>query len=186
VGFTGEVSYEINVPADQTPTVWRALQTAGASEGLRPYGIDALNALRTEKGYLHVGADTDTTTTPLDLGWGTAIERKQQDFIGRSALSLPEYQRPDRLQLVGLVPLDAGVVLRNGAHLIREAVRRSEGYVTSACLSPTLGQSVALARLEGGRARMGEELLAYDQGSTTRVRVVKPLFYDTEGLRLQA
>ena len=186
VSFTGELTYEINISADQTPTVWRSLQAAGASDDLRPYGIDALNALRTEKGYLHIGADTDTTTTPLDLGWGTAIERKSQDCIGRGALSLPEYQRPDRLQLVGLVPLDPGAALLNGAHLVRSAVRRSEGYITSACLSPTLGQSVALARLEGGRARMGEELLAFDQGSTTRVRVVKPVFYDTEGLRLQS
>ena len=186
VSFTGEVSYEINVSADQTATVWRALQAAGAAEGLRPYGIDALNALRTEKGYLHIGADTDTTTTPLDLGWGAAIERKPQDFIGRGALSLPEYQRPDRLQLVGLVPLDPEAALLNGAHLVRSGVRRSEGYITSACLSPTLGHAVALARLEGGRTRMGEELLAYDQRATTRVRVVKPIFYDIEGLRLQA
>lgn len=186
VSFTGEVSYEINVPADQTPAVWRSLQAAGAADGLRPYGIDALNALRTEKGYLHIGADTDATTTPLDLGWGTVIERKPRDFIGRGALSLPEYQRPDRLQLVGLEPLDPGGAWRNGAHLVRPGVRRSEGYITSSCLSPTLGHAVALARLEGGRARMGEELLAYDQGVTTRVRVVKPVFYDTEGLRLQA
>lgn len=186
VSFTGEVSYEINISADQTAAVWRTLLAAGAADGLRPYGIDALNALRTEKGYLHIGADTDATTTPLDLGWGAAIERKEQDFIGRGALSLPEYQRHDRLQLVGLVPLRAGAVVLNGAHLVRPTARRSEGYITSACNSPTLGHAVALARLEGGRARLGEELLAYDQGTTTPVRVVKPVFYDIEGLRLQA
>jgi len=186
VSFTGELSYEINVPADQTVVLWRSLLIAGAPENLGPYGIDALNVLRTEKGYLHIGADTDATTTPLDLGWGAAIERKLHDFVGRGALTLPEYNRPERLQLVGVVGIDPAKPLGNGAHLIRSESRRSEGYITSACFSPTLGHPVALARLEQGRARLGEELVAYDQGVHTAVRIVKPMFYDSEGLHLQA
>ena len=186
ISFTGEVSYEINVPADQTSRLWRAVQAAGAPYGLSPYGIEALNVLRMEKGYILVGADTDSTTTALDIGWGAAIERKSQDFIGRRALALPEYQRADRLQLVGVVGIDAKRPLANGAHLIRGSARRSEGYLTSACFSPTLGHCIALARLERGRTRMNEELLAYDQGATTRVRIVKPIFYDPENLRPHA
>ncbi len=186
VSFTGEVSYEISVPADQTVRLWRALQSAGAPDGLQPYGIDALDVMRTEKGYILVGADTDSTTTALDIGWGAVVERKSQDFIGRRALVLPEYQRADRLQLVGVVSVDPKEPLINGAHLIRGSVARSEGYLTSARFSPTLGYAVALARLEGGMARVNEELLAYDQGATTRVRVVKPIFYDVANLRAHA
>jgi sarcosine oxidase subunit alpha len=185
VSFTGEVSYEINVPANKTAVLWRALREAGAIEGVTAQGVEALNVLRTEKGYLHIGADTDATTTPLDLGWDSVIQRKPGDFVGRRALVLPEYQRPDRLHLVGLATIDPHARLINGAHLIHPSVRRSEGYVTSACFSPTLQHSVALARLERGRQRMGEELLAYDQGITTPVRVVNPAFYDPENLRLQ-
>jgi sarcosine oxidase subunit alpha len=186
VSFTGEMSYEISVPADQTVRLWRALQAAGSQDGLRPYGIDALNVLRTEKGYMLVGADTDGTTTALDVGWGAAIERKSQDFIGRRALALPEYQRADRLHLVGVIAVDPKEPLVNGAHLIRGSGGRSEGYLTSACFSPTLGYAIALARLECGRARMNEDLLAYDQGATTRVRIVKPIFYDIEHVRVHA
>jgi sarcosine oxidase, subunit alpha len=186
VSFTGEVSFEINVPARQTATLWRALLAAGRTDGLLPYGVDALNVLRTEKGYLHIGVDTDATTTALDLGWGALIERKAGDFIGRSALALAEYQRPDRLQLVGLAPLAPHGRLVAGAHLIPDRDRRrSEGYVTSACGPLTLANAVALARLERGRERLGEVLLAYDQGATTPVRVVEPTFYDPKNLLLQ-
>jgi sarcosine oxidase subunit alpha len=186
VSFTGEVSYEINVRVTETPALWQALQEGGTAEGVTAHGVEALNVLRTEKGYLHIGADTDATTTPLDLGWESVIERKRGDFIGRRALVLPEYQRADRLHLVGLATVDPSARLVNGAHLIHPHLRRSEGYLTSACFSPTLDRYLALARLERGRQRMGEEeLLAYDQGITTAVRVVRPTFYDPENLRLQ-
>jgi sarcosine oxidase, subunit alpha len=185
VSFTGEVSFEINVPARQTTALWRALMEAGERDHLCAYGVDALNVMRTEKGYIHIGADTDATTTPLDLGWGPTIERKPGDFIGRRALALEEYQRHDRLQLVGLVPVQPRGMFVAGAHLIRAADRRSEGYLTSAYGPFTLAHSVAVGRLERGRERLGEELLAYDRGTTTLVRVVDPVFYDPKNLRLQ-
>lgn len=185
VSFTGEVSFEINVPASATGMLWQALMLAGASDGIRPYGIDALNLMRTEKGYLHIGADTDAMTTPLDLGWGSLIAKKPGDFVGRGALVLPEYQRPDRLQLVGVVPIEPGGQLLAGAHLVDDSRQRSQGFLTSACHSPTLGHAVAMARLEAGSARLGEQLLAFDQGKVTRVRIVAPAFYDPENVRLK-
>ena len=186
VSFTGEVSYEVNVPADRTTALWQALEAAGEPGGLRPYGIDALNVLRTEKGYLHIGAETDATTTPLDLGWATLIERKSGDFVGKGALSLAEYRRADRLHLVGVVGVDTRTTLAAGAHLIRSKSGRSEGYLTTAFFSPTLGHTIALARLERGRERMGEELLAFDAGAATPVRVVDPTFYDSDNTRLNS
>jgi sarcosine oxidase subunit alpha len=186
VSFTGEVGFEINVPARQTSALWKALMEAGNLEGgMRPYGLDALNVMRTEKGYLHIGVDTDTATTPLDLGWGPAIERKPNDFIGRRALALAELQRRDRLQLIGLVPIEPQRGLIAGAHLLRAPKCRSEGYLTSVCSPFTLEHSVGLGRLERGRERLGEELVAYDHGSTTAVRVVEPVFFDPKNLRLQ-
>jgi sarcosine oxidase subunit alpha len=186
VSFTGEVSYEINVASNRAAGLWNALAEAGASDEIQPYGIDALNIMRTEKGYLHVGADTDSTTTPLDLGWGALIERKSGDFVGRGALALPEYRRANRLQLIGVQAEDEQTPLQSGAHLINSPGSRSEGYVTSSYFSPTLGCAVALGRLEGGLKRIGERMLAYDQGSTVPVRVVKPVFYDPDNTRLRA
>jgi sarcosine oxidase subunit alpha len=184
VSFTGELSYEVNVPAERTAALWQALETAGEPHGLRPYGIDALNVLRTEKGYLHIGGETDATTTPLDLGWASLIARKSGDFIGKTALSLAEYQRADRLHLVGVVGVDPRTALAAGAHLIRSKSGPGEGYLTTACFSPTLGHAIALARLERGRERIGAELLAFDQGATTPVRIVDPMFYDSDNTRL--
>jgi sarcosine oxidase, subunit alpha len=184
VSFTGEVSYEINVAAGSVESVWRRLLDAGQPDHIQPYGIDALNILRTEKGYLHVGADTDATTTPLDLGWGPLIDRKEEDFVGRSALALAEYHRPERLHLVGVQLKDPRVRMLAGAHVLGSERGRSEGYLTSACFSPTLGCFIALARLERGREREGEELWVYDQGKSTQARVVPPTFYDPRNLRL--
>src|SRR5437588_668432 len=77
VSFTGELSYEINVPADAAPRLWEALLSAGAREGLQPLGLDALMTLRLEKGFLHVGSDTDGTTVPDDVGWGKVVFNKK-------------------------------------------------------------------------------------------------------------
>jgi sarcosine oxidase, subunit alpha len=102
VSFTGELTYEINVPSDSATKLWEALLAVGASDGLTPFGMDALMTLRLEKGFLHVGTDTDGTTVPQDIGWGKVASAKGQDFIGRRSLTLPENLKSDRLQLVGL------------------------------------------------------------------------------------
>ncbi len=103
VSFTGELSYEINVPADSGLRLWEALLDARALDGLVPIGLDALMQLRLEKGFLHVGTDTDGTTVPDDVGWGKVASAKASDYIGKRSLTLPEHVRPDRLQLVGLI-----------------------------------------------------------------------------------
>src|SRR6202008_3982323 len=102
VSFSGERSYEINVPADAATDLWRKLLAAGRALDIAPFGLEALMTMRIEKGFLHVGRDTDGTTVPDDLGFGGAVSRKTVDFIGRRSLSLPENRRADRLQFVGL------------------------------------------------------------------------------------
>lgn len=184
VSFTGEVSYEINVAVSQATLVWERLMDAGAAHGLSPVGIDAWMLLRTEKGYLHVGADTDGTTAPEDIGWGHVL-RRDCDFIGRRSLTRPENLRTDRLQFVGLEPMDGGE-LPIGAHLRGEnAAHASEGYITSAGFSPILNRWVALAMLRAGRTRHGETVSVVTPAGTKRARVAAPGAYDPQGARLR-
>ena len=86
VSFTGELSYEINVPASYGVNVWNACITAGEKYGLVPFGTEALHVLRAEKGYIAVGQDTDGTVTPADLGMGRMVSKKK-DFLGKRSLS---------------------------------------------------------------------------------------------------
>jgi len=183
--FTGEVSYEINVPADRTAELWDRLCDAGRAHGLTPVGIDAWMLLRTEKGFLHIGADTDGATSPADVGWGRVLKRRQ-DFIGRRSLTRPDNLRADRLQLVGLEVVGSNEALPIGAHLRGANVAEgSEGYVTSSGFSEALGRGVALGMVRGGCARMGEELQVVAGGPTgRRVRVAPPGAFDSKGERL--
>ena len=183
VSYTGETSYEINVPTGQAAALWERLYALGERYGITPIGIDAWNLLRLEKGYLHIGADTDGTTTPLNIGWDHVMRRKA-DFVGKRSLMLAIHQDPSRLQLVGLkVVGDAALPI--GTHVVRGsgADRASDGFVTSSAFSPTLNYSVAMALVHGGSARMGETVTL--NGSTPlTATIVNPNLYDPEGQRL--
>ncbi|MGC4250237.1 MAG: glycine cleavage T C-terminal barrel domain-containing protein, partial [Sphingobium sp.] len=184
VSYTGEVSYEINVPASRIGELWQALIQAGEPHGIAPVGIDAWMVLRTEKGYLHVGADTDGTTNPLDVGWGHVLKKKS-DFVGRRSLTRINDQAADRLQLVGLRAMDGPQTLQIGSHLLLAGkAEGSDGFVTSSSFSPTLGRGVALAMLTGGMSRMGQQVrVITDQGE--RIAEVCGLAaYDPDGERL--
>ncbi len=186
--FSGEVSFEINVPARFGLSLWTVLMDAGADLGVAPYGVESLMVMRIEKGLLHVGADTDGNTTPLDLGWGGAIARKSDDFIGRRSLLRPADQRDDRRQFVGIEPVDPGVPLPVGGHVISAGCTRmpvdSQGYVTSACASPTLGRHIGLGIVRGGRQRIGERVDVFANGNSVAARLVAPTFYDPAGDRI--
>lgn len=185
--FTGEVSYEINVPARYGLSLWEAVYEAGWEFNITPYGVESLMTLRTEKGFLHVGADTDGNTIPLDLGWATPISKKPGDFIGRRSLSRSESLREDRLQFVGIRAVNPAQPLAVGGHVISRGAPQmpvdSEGYVTSACQSPTLNAAVGLGLVAGGRARIGERAYVYANGETMPVELVSPAHYDPEGER---
>jgi sarcosine oxidase subunit alpha len=184
VSFTGEASYEINVAAHAAPELWDRLVEAGTAFGIAPFGIEALMTLRIEKGYIHVGSDSDGTTLPDDLGMAGGIARKTSDFVGRRSLMRPEALRDDRHQFVGILPEDPQLPLRAGAHVVAAADGRSEGYVTSACWSPALGRPVGLGMLRRGRARMGERIVLVDEGRRSAARVVAPCFVDPAGANL--
>jgi sarcosine oxidase subunit alpha len=184
VSFSGELTYEINVPASAGQALWDALLEAGKPHDLQPFGINALLLMRLEKGFLHVGTDTDGTTVPDDVGWGKAAAGKAADFIGKRSLLLPEHVRPDRLQLVGLRNDDEIVV---GSHCrFIGSSEATDGWVTSAGRGVLSGKPIALALLRGGRQRLGAEVSVHDDGQVTRAKVVEPLFYDAAGERMNA
>jgi len=181
VSFSGEMSFEIYVPAHDASEVWRALRAAGA--GL--YGLEALGALRIEKGH-PAGGEMDGRTTLDDLGLGRMASTKKP-FIGAVMARRPGLQAPERQQLVGLVaeedkPLSTGAVLSFGPF-----EGTGDGRITSATWSPALGQYIALALLKAGRARYGDSVRVHNpaRGITTRARVRDPYFLDPNGERMR-
>ena len=186
VSYTGEASYEINIPTDRTSELWSTLMTSGEEFGIAPVGIEAWMILRTEKGYLHLGSDTDGTTNILDVGWSHVL-KKPVDFVGKRSLLRPDDQRSDRLQLVGLEVVEGSTPLPLGAHVVNPRpgeTEPSDGYVSSSVFSPTLGRPVALARLRSGFSRKGEIIEVHTAAGRRRACVVEPVFYDPEGERL--
>lgn len=189
VSFSGELSYEVAVPWQYGRSLWDAFMRAGEPHGITPFGVEALMAMRIEKGFLHVGSDTDGTTYPQDVGFGGAISKKPDDFVGRRSTMRPDGLRDDRRQLVGIEALDAGGALEIGSHVLAAettGVGSTQGWVTSSVMSPTLGRPLAMALVERGQARMGEEVCIWDLGKTRPARIVDPRFYDPAGARLDA
>ena len=190
ISFSGELSYEINVAADHGVALWAAVRSAGVPLDLVPYGLEALEVLRIEKGHLSVGTEIDGRTTPHDLGLGPLVSRKK-DFIGRALLGRPALRRDDRLQLVGLNAAPGAGRVPGGAQLVAAPwtgdPQPSLGHVTAAAFSPALEAPIALALLADGRARHGEQLTAASPvtGEAVDVVVGPPVHFDAEGVRLR-
>jgi methylglutamate dehydrogenase subunit C len=187
ISFSGELAYELAVPADQAEAAWQRLLAAGADSGIAPYGLDALNTLRIEKGHV-TSAELNGNTTADDLGLGRLV-KKQGDFIGRGLLGRPGLKAPDRLQLVGVRPIDPAQRLRNGLQLCSaQAPEASLGYVTSCTPSVELQGWVGLALLCGGRERLGEHLTGLSplHGESVPLTIVSPHLVDAENLRVRA
>ncbi len=189
ISFSGELSWEINVPSAQALPVWQALLAAGAEFGITRYGTETMHVLRAEKGYIIVGQDTDGSVTPDDLGMGAMLS-KTKSFIGDRSLSRSDTLRPQRKQLVGLLLEDRRTVLEEGAQLTEcsdiqgMATVPMIGHVTSSYQSPTLGRGIAMALVKNGRARMGQTVYAaLAEGRCIPATVCSPVFYDEQGKR---
>lgn len=189
VSFSGETSFEVNVPARHGGWFFEAILQAGAAHGIAPYGVESLMVLRAEKGYLHIGTDTDGSSTPDDVGWGAVARNKPGDFIGKRSLLREANLAADRKQFVGLEPVEPQRTLRPGGHLLlgpgRTAPALTDGWVTSACFSPTLGRHIGLGVLRAGRERIGEIVTVCDEEERFAARVVSPCFYDPDNERLR-
>lgn len=188
VSFTGELGFEINVPAAHAAVAWQVILDAGAVHGICPYGTEAMHVLRAEKGYIIIGQDTDGTVTPDDAGLNWAVGKTKPDFVGQRSLRRPDMGEPSRKQLVGLLPVDPNIVLEEGAQLLAEETvgepGSSLGHVTSSYWSSTLGRSMAMGLVESGRRRTGQTLFASSGRGFTAVSVESSTFYDKGGERL--
>ncbi|NRB20465.1 MAG: sarcosine oxidase subunit alpha family protein [Rhodobacteraceae bacterium] len=187
ISFSGETAYELAVPARYGDALFRALLQRARALGGGAYGMEALNVLRIEKGFL-THAELNGTVTAFDLGMQAMVSKKK-DCIGKAMSARPGLMDEDRQRLVGLKPIGAVQQLSNGAHLFKpgDPVERvyDQGYVTSAGFSPTLGHSIALAFLKNGADRIGEEIRLVDhmRGIDALCEVVSPVFFDPEGGR---
>ena len=183
--FSGELGYEVNVPVDRVHGLFERLWALAPQFNAAPYGIEALQTMRIEKGYIHIGTDTDGTTLPQDIGFGRAIGRKSVNFVGRRSLSRPASRDPNRLQLIGLAPADGRTLLPVGAQIaMAPPPTRTEGHVTSSAMSAELGRPIALAMLVGGSSRVGERVRVHHLGQIIEADVATAPFVDPEGLRL--
>jgi len=190
VSFSGELSYEINLPAGFASTLYQRVIEQGAELGITPYGLEALDILRIEKGHLSIGTEIDGRTTPADLGLARMVSSRKT-FIGSSLLQRPQLQREDRRQLIGLMALEDQQTIPPAAHLCDQpwesaSILTPQGSLTAAIDSPTLGRSIALALLHNGHQRLDETLWAVSPltQQSVAVRVTNPCFVDSEGSRV--
>lgn len=189
ISFSGEEGYELAVPTRYGEALFRDLTARAETMGGGLYGMEALNVLRIEKGFI-THAEIHGRTTVFDIGMEKMVSGKKE-CIGKAAAARPGMTGPQREQMVGLVPL-TDEVLTAGAHLFAQGVEltrpHSAGYVTSVGYSPTLQSHLALAFLQNGRARHGETVRLVDRlrGVDVLCRVTDPVFHDPKGEKLRA
>ena len=189
ISFTGELSYEINVPAQYGRYLWEALIAAGEEFDITPYGTETMHVLRAEKGFIIVGQDTDGSMTPADMNMDWVVgKNKSFSFIGKRSLQRSDSVRADRKQLVGLKTLDGTQVLPEGAQVVfdpQQAIPMSmQGHVTSSYYSANMGHSIALAVVKGGHSRLGQTVhCPLADGRTIAAEIVSSVFYDPKGER---
>jgi sarcosine oxidase subunit alpha len=187
VSFSGELAYEINIDSGFALDMWTTVIAAGEAFGITPYGTETMHVLRAEKGFVIVGQDTDGSATPVDLGMNWLLS-KDKDYLGRRSLARPDCVRGDRKQLVGLLTADGSTVLPEGTQLVEAPDAAIPvpmcGHVTSSYMSACLEHPIALALVEGGRARKGETIFAALPGrDPLPVTITSPVFYDPKGER---
>ena len=187
--FTGEMGYEIYVPSRQALKIWEKIHHFGKDFGLVPYGTETMHLLRAEKGYIIVGQDTDGSITPTDLGLTWMIGKNKKDFLGKRSLNRSDTIRPDRKQLVGIIPANTENQIEEGQHVVLEAKIQTPmpmlGHITSSYFSPTLNHSFGLAVIKNGHALIGTEAyVSTPDHKTIPVKIVNPVFYDQDNQRL--
>ena len=189
ISFSGELAYELAVPARFGDAVARALMVAGAPHGIVPYGLEALNVMRIEKGHA-AGGELNGKTTARDLGLARMVSAKK-DSIGAAMAQRPALVAHERPILVGFKPIISTEPIGAGAHFLRPAaenkLRSDEGIMTSACWSPILQSYIGLGLIVRGTQRFGEQVRAYDpiRNRDTLVQICSPVFYDEAGVRLR-
>ena len=191
ISFSGELAYEVNVPADYGEQAWLELLEAGKDMGVSVYGTEALGTMRIEKGHV-AGSEIDGRTTAKDLGL-EGMANRTKHFIGKHGSERPALIGDGRLQVVGLKSLEPGRRLRIGAHLVDpntrlDSVSQSQGHVTATTYSPQLDCGIALGLLRDGASRHGEKIEAVFplDDEQLKVEVCHPVFIDPQGELVRA
>ena len=188
-GYTGEFSFEINVPARHGLHLWNSLAAAGEPCGLTLVGSEASMVMRCEKGFVSAGFEGDGIVNPFDAGCGWAVDMDKGDFIGRRSLVRDRNVGGVRPNVVGLLPEDPSFVPPDGTPLVPAGAPTDSplviGYVSQACHSPNAGRAIALAVLDDGRQRIDEriEIAAIDRRAPALV--VRACFVDPAGGRMR-
>ena len=188
-GYTGELSFEVNVPARHGVRLWESLVQAGEPFGLTLVGSEASMVMRCEKGFVSAGFEGDGIVNPFDAGCGWVVDMDKGDFIGRRSLVRDRNVGGVRPNVVGLLPEDPSFVPPDGTPLVPAGAPAQMppviGYVSQACHSPNVGRAIALAVLDDGRRRFGKqiELAAIDRRAPALV--TRPCFVDPGGARMR-
>lgn len=186
VSFTGELSYEINVPSRYALALWQTTIHIGKSLGLTVIGSEANHVLRVEKGFLSLGHEADGTADPIDLGMGWILSKNKADYLGKRSVMLRRASGRPRRELVGLLPQDPARLVVEGAPITPQGKRQAtEGFVSACVWSVVEQRSVALGLLTNGRARQGETVFIRMKDDIVRATVTQPCFYDPKGLVLR-
>mgnify|MGYP000846258059 FL=1 len=189
ISFSGEHAYELAVPSRFGDSLFRLLLEKTKELGGGPYGMEALNTLRIEKGFI-THAEIHGRTTAFDIGMMRMISEKK-DCIGKVMAARPGMVGEHREQLVGLRPVDPVKEIISGAHLFEiddiSERKNDQGYVTSMCYSPSTKSVIAQAFLRNGRARIGSKVKMVDHlnGVETICEVCNLVFFDPDGGRLR-
>jgi heterotetrameric sarcosine oxidase alpha subunit len=189
ISFSGELAYEIAVPARFGDALARTLVEVGARFGIAPYGTEALGVMRIEKGHL-AGNEVDGRTTARDLGLAKLMSTRK-DYIGRIMSNRSALLDPDRPTLTGFKPADKSARLRAGAHFVSvdgpASADNDQGVMTSVAFSPTLGHWIGLGLLTSGPERIGGRVRAVDpvRNNDVEVEICAPCFVDPQGERLR-
>ena len=187
ITFSGELAYEIHMPAGFGMSVWEQVLESGKPWDIIPYGTEAMSVLRIEKGHV-VGSELDGRTVPADFGFDR-MQRPNSDFIGRRSLERTALGAKTRRTLVGLMASDRKTHIPRGAQLVvsgdAETTKPMVGHVTSTCYSPNLEAEIALALLMSAEGYRGQTLYAASPltGQTVPVEVTDPVFIDPTGAR---
>jgi methylglutamate dehydrogenase subunit C len=189
LSFSGELAYEVHVPADYAADLWEHIMKAAEPLGIKPYGLEALASLRIEKGHV-AGLELDHRNTLDDLGFGK-MAGKEKAYVGKELRMRENYQAPERWSLVGIELMEEGAKLRGGSILFSstdEIKGHGRGYITSVTWSTELNTFIALGLYQGGLKHEGEDIIcAFPlKGENVKARIVSPHFIDREGARLNA
>ena len=189
ISFSGELAYEVAVPARYGDSLIRVLMAAGQEYDAVAYGTEALGVMRIEKGHA-AGNELNGQTSARDLGMGRMVSKKK-DCIGNTLSERPEMNRENGLALVGFIPVDRQQSLTAGAHFVAAGkpatLENSQGWMTSVAYSPSLGHSIGLGFVERGHERSGEIVQALNpvRAHEVDVEIVSPHFIDPQGERLR-